>query len=252
MRFPRIKSPTAWPGFNTLRANTVHWRTRCIQLPVAKVQAIEPYGVAGHFAIAVLLIIDRDCVPTGLPRRTGDVHIVSDTIQGNGFEKQLIGCCSGHLNHKVIPRIVLGIARNSSRDPFLVYVIVCVPLVATCNSALVAPDETLGSHELIDVELKCLGSGDVICIEIDVVDEIVKTWNQGVTGVINPLGRKVPDDVVVPKNIRIGMGSADVVISRGTTQGRRGNKRRTGPIHAGRRRRAASANAPARWKQSIS
>ena len=198
-----------------------------MQLPVAEIQTIEPNGVAGHFAIAVLLIIDGDGVPTGFPWRTGDVHIVSDTIQRDRFKEQLIGCCAGHLNHKVIPGIVVGIARNSSRYPFFVYVIVRVPLVPTCDSALMAPDETHRCNELVDVELKCLGSGDVVCIEIDVVHEIVKTRNQRVAGVINPLRRKVPDDVVIPKNIRIGMGSPDVVIGRGAAQGRRGDKGRT-------------------------
>jgi len=54
-----------------------------IALPVAEIQTVEPDRVARHCPIAILLVIDRHCVPTGGTRRTGDVHVVLDAIEGD-------------------------------------------------------------------------------------------------------------------------------------------------------------------------
>jgi len=59
-----------------------------IALPVAEIQTVEPDRVARHCPIAILLVIDRHCVPTGGTRRTGDVH---------GERKILQGSCCGLL-----------------------------------------------------------------------------------------------------------------------------------------------------------
>jgi hypothetical protein len=76
----------------------------------------------------------------------------------------------------VVPGIVQRVAGYSGRDPFLVDVVVSIPLVATSDSAFVTPDESLATrrtHELVDVKLKRLGIRQVGRVKVNVIDEVM-------------------------------------------------------------------------------
>ena len=60
-------------------------------LPVAEIQPIEPDRVTRHGPVAILLVIDRHCIPTGGTRRTGDIQVGGDAIERNRFVEKLIG-----------------------------------------------------------------------------------------------------------------------------------------------------------------
>ena len=83
----------------------------------------------------------------------------------------------------------------------LVDVVPDVPLVSTCNPALVTPDKPFGSNELVDVEFQCLRQGNVLCKEVYFVHKIVQFGNEGVVAVRHSLRRKISDDVIVPKYV---------------------------------------------------
>ena len=80
----------------------------------------------------------------------------------------------------MVPSIVLGPARYPGRHPFLVDVVIDVPLVSAGNAAFVTPDERLSACELIYVEFQRLRIGDILSVKINVVNEVVKIRNQRV------------------------------------------------------------------------
>ena len=145
-------------------------------LPHGEVHFVEIDVVVSHLAVPVLLIVDGDSVPACLAGIFVFVDGMGDTVQGDGFEEQTIVGCPLYLDDEVIPSVVFGIARNTSGDPFLVYVVVDVPFVATRDAAFVAPNEAfaeLAPHELVDIEFQCLRGRQLRSVEIRFIDEIV-------------------------------------------------------------------------------
>ena len=59
----------------------------------------------------------------------------------------------------------------------------------------------MSTRELIDVELQSLGNARVLHPEVDVIGEIVKSGNQCMFVVRQPLLRERADNVVVPQHI---------------------------------------------------
>lgn len=110
----------------------------------------------------------------------------------------------------MVPGIVYRITGNAGGYPLLVNIVVGVPLMAAGNTAFVSPDETFGSKELVDVELQRLGGRNVLGVEINVVNKVVKLGNH--CRVVNSLRREIPDDVIVPENVAERMCSANVMV----------------------------------------
>jgi len=65
----------------------------------------------------------------------------------------------------------------------------------------VAPDIGLPVYKLIDVELQRLRGGDVVTIEIHIVNEIVSGRRNCVICIILALRRQVANQVIVPETI---------------------------------------------------
>src|SRR5215471_15860822 len=101
----------------------------------------------------------------------------------------------------MIPRTAHRIARDSGGNPFLVNVVIYVPLVSSSDPALVSPNKGMSTRELIDVELQGLGNARVLYPEVDVIGEIVKSGNECVFVVRESLRRERADNVVVPQHI---------------------------------------------------
>ncbi len=110
-------------------------------LPVREVELIEPDGVVRRIAIKVLLVVDRNAVPTGRIRGSVNVKSRGLSIQGDGLEQQLAARRSLHLDCEVIPRIILRIAWHTSWDPMFFHVVPSVPFVASRKPTFVTPDE---------------------------------------------------------------------------------------------------------------
>ena len=179
-----------------------------LALPHGEVHLVEPNRIIVHAAVAVLLVIDRNAIPACVAGVAVDIQRVFDSVEGDGLVEQAIARRSLHLNHKVVPRIVFGVAGNTRRNPFLVDVIVSVPFVAAGDTAFVPPDVTfaaLGAHELIDIELKCLGVRQVFRIKVNIVNEVMSIVGERVGVVRKSLSRKRSHEMVVPQNIGVGM-----------------------------------------------
>ena len=73
----------------------------------------------------------------------------------------------------MVPGVVLRIAGDPGGYPFLIHIVVNVPLMASGNAALVSPNKSLPLCELINIELDGLGIGNVLGVEINVIDEVV-------------------------------------------------------------------------------
>jgi len=147
------------------------------------------------------LVVDGNAVPAGFARGASDVERVSDTVQGDGLEQQIAAGSSLCLNHKVVPSIVFRVARNACRNPFLVDVVVSIPLVATSDPAFLTPDEALATrrtHELVDVKLKRLGIRQVGRVKVNVIYKIMNIVGQPLVGIRQTLCRKGPYKVVIP------------------------------------------------------
>ena len=91
-----------------------------------------------------------------------------------------------HLDHDVIPSVVLRPARHAGWNPFLIDITVDVPFVSASKTALVAPDVALPTGELIDVKLDRLRVGGRAGIEIYVVYEMTSTLRERVVVVRKP------------------------------------------------------------------
>ena len=147
------------------------------------------------------MVVDGNAVPAGFARGASDVERVSDTVQGDGLEQQIAAGSSLCLNHKVVPSIVFRVARNACRNPFLVDVVVSIPLVATSDPAFLTPDEALATrrtHELVDVKLKRLGIRQVGRVKVNVIYKIMNIVGQPLVGIRQTLCRKGPYKVVIP------------------------------------------------------
>ena len=147
-------------------------------LPHGEVNLVQVNGVRLHVPVAILLVIDGDSVPACFTGRTVDIERVGDAIQSDGLEEQVATRSPLDLNDKVIPSVVLGVARHSGRHPFLVDIVVSVPFMATGDAALMSPDKAFGGDELVYVELQGLRSRDVFRVKVHVVNEIVKVRDQ--------------------------------------------------------------------------
>src|SRR6476620_8075651 len=126
----------------------------------------------------------------------------------------------------MVPCIVLQVARDPSRHPFLIHIVIYVPLVSASNSALVPPNESLRLGELIDIKLKSLGIGNILGVEINVIDEVVGIIGQSVAVIRKSLRRKRSHQVIVPEDIRIRPCASDTVhYGTSSTECRRPNSR---------------------------
>lgn len=113
------------------------------------------------------------------------------------------------LNDQMVPLIVERLARHSRRMPLLPGIIPNVPFVAAGNAAFVSPNVGFAVDELIDIELKGLGSADVVAEEIYIVDKVVRPGVDAVIGIRYSLRRERPDQVVIPKYVGIIRFAAD-------------------------------------------
>lgn len=138
----------------------------------------------------------------------------------------------------MVPGVVLWVARNAGRNPFLVDVVVDVPFVAAGDAALMSPDERFSEGELVDIELESLRGRNVLRVKIDVVYEVMKIGDEGVTAVRNSLRRKAANEVIVPKNIGVGARTADVVLGGFSAHRWRTDIGSAAPVNFGSSRRA--------------
>jgi len=191
-------------------------------------------------------------VPAGRIWGPGYVQSVSLAVERNGLEKQLVTRCPFDLNDKMVPGVVHGIAWNAGGYPLLVHVIVGVPFVTAGDPAFMPPNERLSARELINIELKRLGSPDILRVKVDFIDEVMKVGNQGVTRIQNVLRREAPDNVVIPQDVGVSTRTTDMVLGRATADRRRRNSWCARPVHTGGSRRAARTNAPTGRQQRIS
>src|SRR5581483_734786 len=114
------------------------------------------------------------------------------------------------LDRQMVPCIADGIAGNAGLIPVLAGVVPNVPLMATCGSALVAPDELFPADELVDIKLESLRKFNVLHEEINVIGEVVIFGNDRMVGVVNILGREITNQVVVPQDVSPLNGSAAI------------------------------------------
>jgi len=89
----------------------------------------------------------------------------------------------------MIPGVTLRIAGYSAGHPMFALIAPGVPLVAAGNSALMSPNVGLPAHELVDVELHGLRHAGISYPEVNVIGEIMQARNDGLIGVLDPLGR---------------------------------------------------------------
>ena len=156
-------------------------------LPKGEIKFVEPDRIIVHAAVAVLLVVDGYATPVRAARSLVNVQSVSCSIQSDGLVQEASVRRSLHLDYNMIPGIVLRVAGSTSRHPFLIHIVIYVPLVSASNSALVSPNEALPLGELIDIKFKSLGIGNILGIEISVVDEVVGIVGQSVAVIRQPL-----------------------------------------------------------------
>ena len=101
----------------------------------------------------------------------------------------------------MVPGIVLWVAGSTSRHPFPIHIVIYIPFVSAGNSALVSPNESLPLGELIDIKLKRLGIGNILGIEINVIDEVVGIVGQRIAVIRKPLRGERSHKVIVPEDI---------------------------------------------------
>ena len=124
--------------------------------------------------------------------------------------------------YNMVPGIVRWVAWCTSRYPFLIHIVIYIPLVSASNSALVSPNKSLAQGKLVNVKLKSLGIGNILGVEIHVINEVVGIVGQCVAVVWQSLRGERSYEVIVPENIRIRPRAADTVHYRsGSTECRR-------------------------------
>src|SRR5260370_36904560 len=97
----------------------------------------------------------------------------------------------------MVPCAAQRMARASGWDPLASNVVVDIPRVAACESALMPPNEGVPADELVDVELKRLGDTCIGDPEINVIGEVVECGYERMAGVGQPLRTKIPHHVIV-------------------------------------------------------
>jgi len=196
-------------------------------LPKGEIKLVEPDRIIVHAVVAVLLVVDCYATPVRAARRLVNVQSMSCSIQSDGLEQQSSVRRPLHLDYNMVPGIILRIARDPSRHPFLIHIVIYVPLVSASNSALVPPNESLRLGELIDIKLKSLGIGNILGVEINVIDEVVGIVGQCIAVIWQPLRGERPYEVIIPENIRIRPRASDTVqYGGGSAECRRRNSRR--------------------------
>src|SRR5258708_2085416 len=138
----------------------------------------------------------------------------------------------------MVPGIVVGVAGNARRNPVLVLVVPNVPLVAACDAALVAKDETHTVEEQIDVKLQGLRKAQITPVKVHVISEVVECGNQRLIAVRYALRRSSADQRIVPQGVRVGRTASEPEHSGLATHRRRADALSHGegdPV-AGRRR----------------
>ena len=107
-----------------------------------------------------------------------------------------------HLQSQMIPGLIIGIASDARRMPFLPLVVPDIPLISARYAALMAPDVRLAIYKLVDIELHGLRGRNVVAVKIDIVDEVMSIGIDGSTGIRQSLRGEIADQMVVPKAIR--------------------------------------------------
>ena len=110
----------------------------------------------------------------------------------------------------MIPLIVEWIASDPGGMPLLSWVVPNVPFTPAGDAALMPPNKGLAVHKLIDIELKGLCGTDVIAKEIYVIHKVVRLRVNAVVIIRDPLRREHPDQMVIPKYVRIRCLAADI------------------------------------------
>lgn len=154
-----------------------------ITSPVGEREFVQPDGVGLLLVVAILLIVDRDSIPSRWRRALVVIQRRGLAVQRDGLEQQMIVRCSLNLNQQVVPGVVDGIAGDSCWAPLLSGVVPNMPLMSASDSALVSPDKRLTVNKLIDVELEGLRDTQIGRKEVNVVGEIVDVRNDGVVGI---------------------------------------------------------------------
>src|ERR1700739_228954 len=116
----------------------------------------------------------------------------------------------------MVPRIVIRIARDSSRRPVRRLIIPNIPLVAARYAALMPPDEAHAVKKLVDVELQGLRKRQVTSKKVDVVRKVVQRRSKRVIRIWQALRGKRPNEVIVPKAVSV-YGSSSQTIFCGLT-----------------------------------
>jgi len=78
----------------------------------------------------------------------------------------------------------------------------------------VTPDHAYAIQVHIDIEFEHLGDRGVGYIEVGVVSEVMKGWEQGVICVRKTLGRELSHEWVRPQDVGVGSGAADIELGR--------------------------------------
>ena len=184
-----------------LGCGTCRRQVRLLSLLDGEIEFVKVDVIRGAIAVPVELIIDRHAIPT---RGSGCLVVIQRRrlpIQSDRLVQQLIVRGSLDADDEMIPRTAQRIARDAGRNPLFIDIVIHIPLVPSSDPALVSPNEGMSSRELIDVEFQRLRDTGVLDPEVDVIGEIVKSGNQCMFVVRQPLRRERADNVVVPQHI---------------------------------------------------
>src|SRR5690348_13596229 len=172
-----------------------------LKLPCRECELVEVHRVRRLVVVAIDLVVDRHSVPTGVGWRVIPVQGCRIAIQSNGFKQQVTIGGTLYLDREMVPCVALRIAGDPTGHPMLAAVAPGIPLMATVDAALVAPDVGLPTDELVDIEFQRLRVAGVSDPEIHVISEIVERRNQGLAEVRQPLRGEVADQVIVPEDV---------------------------------------------------
>jgi hypothetical protein len=101
----------------------------------------------------------------------------------------------------MVPGTIVGIASDTCGMPLLPGVVPDIPVMASPQSALMSPNIGLSVHKLIDVKLQRLRRGNIVAVEIRVINEIVNSRQLRDSDSLSLRG-KVANQVVVPQPVR--------------------------------------------------
>src|ERR1700692_5096202 len=108
------------------------------------------------------------------------VESMSYSVQSNGLVQQFVAGGALHLKCQMVPRIGIGVARDTGGNPTLVEVVPAIPFVTAGDAAFVTPNEAHTIEELVDIELQRLSRSGTAHPKICIVGEVMIRRHQRV------------------------------------------------------------------------